>query len=644
MRPQEQLAILGRIWGPRDRGYVFLPWIPRDKARGPERKRSWEEGRAFAWPQDKPAILAHLGKHANDELYFTPMKFGQRKRSIEHGITGDRLWADLDEVNPNDIPERLKPTYAWETSPGRFAGVWCMTSSRPEIAEPGMENHRLTRHIGADPSGWDGTQLLRVPGSANNKKEYPRGTRGRMVWQDGQRPSWKIIDGLPQVPKAEVAPEVEVFNDSLLEGIDRHDVWGRVRLVVTPVVREYMRMKDPEGLDRSEVAWQIERDLADAGCTLLEMVAIMRPTIWNKYDSRQDEIKRLITECTKALNAKGTSEDPNALEHDDTTPKPVLVPFWLDDSYLNQPEPEWLIPDLVPRGGCGFISGVPKSLKSWMALDLAISVSANVPYLEREPKRAGNVLYIQQEDPGTLVRDRHEIIAGTKAPDFAPGAFLRPSPGLLFMVVQSGFIAADPGWQSWLDEQIGEHDVDLCIMDTLATVAGDVDTDKATDVKSRILNPLKQIARVHDCAMALVHHNTKAGTNARAGQNMSGSGQIHAWADWGIYVVDKQEHNNRLTMQIETKYTGTSTVAYEMRGLPEEWLPTPVVTDSDLAHTAPKDNIHDRSRNQRNDNITKLMEMRDDGKSNKEIRIALGVSDRTFNGYLKTLRQSGMKI
>lgn len=644
MKPQEQLNVMSKIWGPRSRGYVFLPWIPAGMARTAQRKRSWQEGPAFAWPEDRPKIMSHLEKHRNDELYFTPMMFSGRARRVEAGITNDRLWADLDGVDPHTITEQLKPTYAWETSPGRFAAVWCMTSGRPEIAEPGMENHRLTHHIGADPSGWDGTQLLRVPGSANNKKEYPRGTRGRMVWEDRVRHTWNVIDGLPSVPVADVTPEVEVFNASLLDGIDRFDVWGRVRLAVSPVVREYMGMTDAGGLDRSEVAWQIERDLADAGCTLLEMVAIMQPTVWNKYDGRQDEIKRLITECTKALNTKSET-DATILEVEDDQPKPVLIPFWLDDAYLNQPDPDWLIPDLVPVGGCGFISGVPKSLKSWLALDMAISLTANVEFLERKPTRPMNVLYIQQEDPATLVHDRHVTIAGTKAPNFAPGAYLRPSPGLLFIVVQSGFTASNPGWQAWLDEQVRDHDIDLVIMDTLATVAGDVDTDNAREVKTHILNPMKQIARAHSCAMLFVHHNTKAGSNARAGQNMAGSGQIHAWADWGIYVTEKIEANNRLTMAIETKYTGTTVVAYEIRGLPDAYEPTPVVSDRDMMEAgrvpmATGKTMHEQAHERRTNNITRVVQLRNQGYDDQQIKTDLGVSQRTLNGYLKEIRST----
>lgn len=641
MKPQQQLNILARIWGANRRGYVFLPHIPKAKARTAERKRSWQEGRAFHWPTDKPKILAHLQQHTDNELYFTPMMFGARSRRSEHGITGDRMWADLDGVDPETITERLKPTYAWETSPGRYAAVWCMNSTRPEIAEPGMENHRLTAYLGADPSGWDATQLLRVPGSANNKAEYPRGTRGRMVWSDRERHDWRKFDALPQVPISAMTPEVDVFNESLLDGIDRHDVWGRVRLAVSPRIREFMKMKDTDGLDRSEVAWQMERELADAGCTLLEMVAVMRPTIWNKYEGRQDEIKRLITECTKARNAPSTPDDPDMLEVDDSTPKPDLMPFWLDDAYLNQPEPNWLIPDLVPVGGCGFISGIPKSMKSWLGLDMAISLSVGIEFLERKPHRPVNVIYIQQEDPASLVRDRHVTIASTKAPEHAPDAFLRPSRGMLYIVVQSGFTASDPGWQSWLDEQIRDHEVDLVIMDTLATVAGDVDTDKAVEVKARILNPLKQIARAHDCAMAIVHHNTKGGTNARAGQNMSGSGQIHAWADWGIYVTEKKEHNNQITMAVETKYTGTVTLSYEIQGLPDEYRPTPVVTDAELAG-AVRDALpamHQQKREQKANNINLLIQRRKEGVGDRAIRAELAVSTQTFNGYLREIRQ-----
>ncbi|QCW22063.1 RecA-like DNA recombinase [Gordonia phage Yakult] len=573
-RADAQLRVLKRVWSSVKRGYVFLPWIPAEAARSANRRESWHEGPAFRWPDDAPAIREHLAEHADDDLYFAPMVFSENERRSEYAMSGNRLWADMDEANPTLVDDTLKPTVAWETSPGRYAAVWALTEVRSNTAAPGRENHRLTSFLEADPSGWDATQLLRVPLSANNKPAYPEGTRGVLLWKNGPTHDWDAFDALPEVKVAHVESNID---EQVLEGIDRHEVWARVKRRVNRNVRQYMLMRETGGLDRSEVAWQIERELADAGCTVGEIVAVVRPTVWNKFSGRQDEVKRLLTEASKAISLRG--EEGEAFEPDDALERPdKLKPFWEVPDYLDVPEPEWLVPQMIPKGGCGFIAGIPKSLKSWMALDLAISLTTGEDWLGHTPATV-NVLYIQEEDPAILVRDRHNTIASSKSPKWALSETMsevRRYPANLYMQILEGFNGTDDGWQTWLSDMVREYDVSMVIFDTLATIAPGVDIDSGREVKGDLLDPLKGIARETGAAMLIVHHMTKAGSNERAGQNMAGSGQIHAWADFGLYVTNKDEKTGTVTLTFnhETKYTGTNTHKFSVDGLDDKrWNP-----------------------------------------------------------------------
>lgn len=635
MKPEQQLNLLRKIWGRNRRGYVFLPWIAAENASSTRRKESWEEGKAFMWPRDREQILIHLRKHAEDDLYFSVQMFAGRVRRSEDVLVTRCLYADLDEVDPRTIPEHLKPTHAWQTSPGRYAAVWETSGYQHEATEPGMENHKLTAFLGADPSGWDTTQLLRVPGSVNNKAEVVKAnkgpTTGKVIWQDREIHSWDKFESLPEVENVH-SISVDTLSEELLEGVDRHAVWAKVRLKVSSVVRGYMRMRDTEDLDRSDVLWQINCDLAEAGCSLAEIVSICRASIWNKYDGRQDELKRLFIEATKALNEKQkrTEDGFEPLEPEEGGEKPKLEelkPWWEDDAYLNAPEPEWLVEGLIPRGGCGFIAGIPKSMKSWLALDLGISLSNGIPFLDYASPKAVNVLYIQQEDPTSVVLSRHRIVAGSKAPQHVPGGPVRAQNGALYMIVQSGFIGSDMGWQAWLDEAVETKNIDLVIFDTLATVANGTDIDKGNEIKQKMLDPIKVIARTHNCSMLFVHHMRKSAGSDRAGQNMSGSGQIHAWADMGVYCIEKT-NDNKLTFDIETKYTATRRLTYHLDGLdndPQEWIPREVLRDeaagsgrSEDIHTARAPKVATRTAEERAADLRKRAADKD-GKAIREI-------------------------
>ena len=77
-----------------------------------------------------------------------------------------------------------------------------------------------------------------------------------------------------------------------------------------------------------------------------------------------------------------------------------------------QDEQTWLIEGLWSAQAVGIIGGEPKCGKSFLALDLAVSVASGTPCLRRFPTRqCGAVLLFAAEDALHIVRGRLEGIA-----------------------------------------------------------------------------------------------------------------------------------------------------------------------------------------------------------------------------------------
>ena len=71
------------------------------------------------------------------------------------------------------------------------------------------------------------------------------------------------------------------------------------------------------------------------------------------------------------------------------------------------PARRWLIEPLWIHAGVGTIGGLPKSCKSWLGLDMAVSVASGTPCLDTFPVRdPGGVLLYMAEDAGSLVKAR----------------------------------------------------------------------------------------------------------------------------------------------------------------------------------------------------------------------------------------------
>lgn len=563
-------------------GWVFLPWIPGTANSKAERRANWHEDRPFHWPYDREDILKHLKVHSKDDLYFTPNTFLGDSRVAQ--LTGEEraLYADLDEVDPRELDPEIRPTIAWETSPDRFQAIWLLDDFADGSSEPGGLNQRMTAYTGADPSGFDTTQLLRVPGRRNFKFQYKDeesgdSPPGRVLWVESTRHSIAELDRL--LPEVKVYASGSEVDDDEIAGVDRLAVWGRVRMKVSHNVREYMSMRsrqiNPDQHDRSEILWQIERDLADAGCSVAEIVAIIQPSPWNKHSGRNNEMTQLKSEAAKAIGIAIEEAEEDTLEdkiYDGSRPTLQDLPTLATLSCQRIPRPDWLIHKIWTRGSCGFISGAPKSYKSYLGLDMAISVATGTPFLNDPQFATGKprkVIYVQEEDSLPLIMHRVGQIIEQKAPDSFWHGQLRlpyvtpddaptdahsvlsdvvthmPVPvDSLAMLIRKGFVLSDVAWQAWLIEMIGEWGAEMLIIDTLGTTIGDLDADKSGPLNERVLRPLKNISEHTGCAIVIVHHNRKSTTDGRSGQQMLGSVALHAWVESALYVQSKEKLTN----------------------------------------------------------------------------------------------------
>lgn len=644
---EEQLQIICKAWG-KQRGYVFFPWIDGAAKDKGERIRSYHEGPAFKWPAEREEIVAHLEAHRKDDVYWCPSIFEKKARKLEFAMDEHALWADLDEVDPQEIDGYYKPTIAWETSPGRFQALWLLTAGDLQGASwPGNENQRLTYYIGADHSGWDTTQLLRIPGWRNHKPDYRdeetgRGPRGRLLWKNGPRYLADHFEDLPEVRGAgEASLAADVMEDAV-SAVDRLEVWGKVRLKVSKEVRDLVAARDTAGRDRSDKLWQIERDLADAGLTVPEIVSIVRETVWNKFAGRNDELQRLVTEAAKAIGERSEETEQKIEKDREEKPRPSNL-FTL----VKEAEPPvWLVKGILTEGSVGFFAGEPKSFKSWCAMDLALSVATGTPFLDAfDVLEPGPVLYIQEEDPLPTLKDRLGKIAPHKTLDkvtvgdigedglrelvWAPADENTAIPPIA-AIVREQFVASDPGWQAWLDEVLEEgyggsaeddegkanegEPYKLVIIDTLGTTMGEVDENRASELNLKILTPLRQVAEKHGCALQVVHHLGKAreGDTRRSGQKLLGSVALHAWSESSLYFT----HGSRGTMLVETESKHATTLRFEIRGLRKR-TPTNALTWEPEVH---------------------FPEERDDADDKKQRRAPAEKRERTASGGTRAVR------
>lgn len=626
---EKALGLISKAWG-KQSGYVFFPWIDRKAQRlSGRRRQGFNEGPAFTWPRDKTQIVEHILAHNNDNLehdiYWSALMYEYPMRREDSAMTEHALFADLDRSDPTSIDDEYMPTIAWETSPGSYQALWVAAQGDfLGSSWPGNENQRMTYYTEADLGGWHSTKLLRVPFSTNYKPDYRDGDgqypAGKVLWSNGPRYLPGDFSSLPEVEAGK-----EQLNDALavdIENVDRLAVIAQVRLKLNRTARELLSAKDTSGADKSENLWYLTRCLADEGLSISEIVAVVRETVWNKFHDRADELRRLVAEASKAI-AKRSDETVAKLEEEDDVDEDIgrALPERLGFLLKNIKKPKYLVQGILTEGACGFIAGEPKSYKSWVGLDLALSVATGADFLGQfRVLNPGPVLYIQEEDPPTTMKNRSAKVWVSKSTDKfelqkgdeAGLYWLPPEQDELFdpninAMIQKGVILSNEAWQIHLDEVLAagmdNEPYRLMIIDTLMMTAGEVDENRSQEMTTKIFKPLKVLSRKHNVAVLVIHHMGKS-EKSRPGQRMLGAVANHAWAEDSIYLARSGLKDIRIDLESKTVPATT----WRMTEVHNLWW-TPNITpwrnedENDKEDTStPRsgDNSGDRPRRRRN--------------------------------------------
>jgi hypothetical protein len=202
-------------------------------------------------------------------------------------------------------------------------------------------------------------------------------------------------------------------------------------------------------------------------------------------------------------------------------------------------EGRWLVRSLWPDRAVGILCGAPKACKTWLGLDLALSIASGTPCLGAFPvEQPGPVLAYLAEDAVDRTRERLDGMARHRGIDLRSldlRFITEPTLKLdalrdvdrLYATVEllrPRFLLLDPLVRL---HSLNEND------------AGDV---------SAILALLRSLQRSFDVAVALVHHARKNG-RATNGEALRGSGELYAWGDTYAYLQRTNDDGLRLHLE-----------------------------------------------------------------------------------------------
>ena len=198
----------------------------------------------------------------------------------------------------------------------------------------------------------------------------------------------------------------------------------------------------------------------------------------------------------------------------------------------------WIIRSLWGRAAVGIIGGAPKCCKSWLGLDMAVSVASGTPCLDQFKVDAqGPALVFLAEDALPMVRSRIEAICRHRGLDIATlDVHVITAPVLRLDLTKD---------QRLLLATVAQLRPRLLLLDPLVRLHR-LDENSASEI-SGLLGFLRELQRAYDVALVLVHHASKK-QRARPGQTLRGSSDLHAFGDCNAYLGHRGEQQ-QLTVE-----------------------------------------------------------------------------------------------
>lgn len=202
------------------------------------------------------------------------------------------------------------------------------------------------------------------------------------------------------------------------------------------------------------------------------------------------------------------------------------------------PPLHYVVEDILPEG-LAMLVAPPKFGKSWMALDLCLSVAEEKLFLGY-PTNKSDVLYLALEDSNRRLKTRQtQLLQAQEAPNNLHFAIAAET-------VDGGLLAQIEGF---LKEN---SSTGLIVIDVLARIRSQTTAPKTDTYRLdyKEMTMLKTIADKYHVCILVIHHTRKMRDEADVFNDVSGSTGLTGAADTAFVLVKSKRADTRATLHI----------------------------------------------------------------------------------------------
>ena len=501
----------------------------------------------FKYPESIRNILdkVNTANSENKDVFFSPDLYVEdaltQRKFTKNFIRGSRVVClDFDGNAPqddqwysdNNLP--LPSIKIQSSSVGNQHVYWVLSEFIVDVEL--LENIRrtITYNLGADSSGWDAGQLLRVPYTVNHKYgKQDNNDYDVFIEED---------NASDRVYAPALFPTTKDFRPLVSNSLDVTELPTIVEVLASNTfVSGFAEVfqKFPDQNQRSFALMRVAYDAAESGLSEREIYVILQDADnrWGKYAHRKDKHLRYIDLIERAKRKHPHA--PVEIHITDGVEVEYQRVYSFNQILESEMTIEWAFNDLMSTTGYGMLAGPPNVGKTQLAIRLAASVVLRQNYIgwECALEKPLNVLFYSLEM--NLVSIKYFLSQMT---DLTPHAdllsqhfYVAPVNNLVDFTNEKQLIQ--------IEADIKQYNPGLIIIDSLSMAASESLVDDK--VARRLNDVFKSIRKNANCALVSVHHSRK-GTPTGALDEVYGSRFIASDADFVITFIPQYDDTGEI--------------------------------------------------------------------------------------------------
>jgi hypothetical protein len=464
---------------------------------------SWTDT-AFEWPEERRKMFRYIRQQSpSGDVYMScaPMALGSTRRIEPNVEKVHTLWVDLDDDQVEDAVPRLLSLGGFVVNSGsdnHYHG-YIHLSEPIEPLKAKLLNVKLKKLLGGDHKESLST-VLRVPGTRNHKHESAEVSLDETFWSALPVEPPDVIDVLGLD-----ATKVEEVRDYDLTPVEVRRVPRAVQKILD---LDGPAAKDAYTEGRSAafshlVLTALEHDLTPGQIATLVLD-------WDVAKAKYRTKSRILNEVQRILKKAHIEEI--------LRPEAEGLPVYELDELADRGPTPFIIQNVVPEGGFTLITGESGSGKSFIAVDMAMSLAYGHTWAGYKTRQS-KVLYVAMEGQNGVIS---RVKAWLKLKNVAHQRDR-------FKFLLTNFSFADDHMFDSLMTTIGQVQPNVIVVDTVAHAMSGLEENSATEMGA-FISRVAEMERVCGSTTILIHHIAK--NDPKNGSMKSrGSGALPAAAN-----------------------------------------------------------------------------------------------------------------